>query len=220
VAGVQFSVDASPLGAEDTTAPYSAVWDTTTASNGTHALRAVARDTAGQTSSASVTVTVDNPPPPPPLAFLVGDQAIEPAVDSNAAGTAEAFLRRAAATGTVTQLNVYVDASSTASTVAVGFYSGGGHPTRLLTQGTIAAPVAGAWNSVTVPAAAVSANTKYWIALLGPRGAGTIRFRDRCCGGGSATETSAQTTLTSLPATWSTGRLFSDGPISAYGAGR
>src|SRR5206468_827181 len=44
VAGVQFFVDGAPLGAEDTTAPYAAAWDTTTASNGSHTLTAVARD--------------------------------------------------------------------------------------------------------------------------------------------------------------------------------
>ena len=34
VAGVQFLLDGTPLGAEDTTAPYAVTWDTTTATNG------------------------------------------------------------------------------------------------------------------------------------------------------------------------------------------
>jgi hypothetical protein len=61
VAGVQFLVDGAPLGAEDTTAPYSVTWNTTAASNSAHALTARARDTAGNvTTSVAVTVTVDN----------------------------------------------------------------------------------------------------------------------------------------------------------------
>ena len=58
-------------------------------------------------------------------------------------------------------------------------------------------------------------------ALLGPSGGGTIRFRDRCCGysGPSPSETSAETTLTSLPANWHTGTVYADdGPLSAYGS--
>jgi hypothetical protein len=61
VAGVQFFVDGSPLGAEDTAAPYSAAWNTTTVANGSHPLTARARDAAGNsTTSAVITVTVAN----------------------------------------------------------------------------------------------------------------------------------------------------------------
>jgi hypothetical protein len=61
VAGVQFLLDGVALGAEDTTAPYSVSWSTTTAANGSHALAARARDAAGnQTTSATVAVTVAN----------------------------------------------------------------------------------------------------------------------------------------------------------------
>ncbi len=61
VAGVQFQLDGANLGAEDTASPYSLNWNTSTASNGTHSLRAVARDTSGNIStSAAVTVTVNN----------------------------------------------------------------------------------------------------------------------------------------------------------------
>lgn len=61
VAGVQFLLDGVNSGAEDTAAPYSAPWDTTTASNGSHTLTAVARDAAGnRTTSNPVTITVSN----------------------------------------------------------------------------------------------------------------------------------------------------------------
>ncbi len=61
VAGVQFKLDGANLGAEDTSSPYSVSWDTTTTSNGTHTLTAVARDSAGNSATAtSVSVTVSN----------------------------------------------------------------------------------------------------------------------------------------------------------------
>src|SRR4029079_1717417 len=58
VAGVQFLLDGSPLGAEVTAVPYAINWDSTTASARTHTLAARARDAAGrQTLSASVIVS-------------------------------------------------------------------------------------------------------------------------------------------------------------------
>jgi hypothetical protein len=67
VAGVQFKLDGTPLGAEDTSAPYAVSWDTTTASAGAHVLTAVARDAAENSKTAAdVSVTVDNSAPPGP----------------------------------------------------------------------------------------------------------------------------------------------------------
>jgi hypothetical protein len=61
VVGVQFRVDGVNLGSEDTTAPYSVSWNTTSATNGTHTLTAVARDAAGnQRVATNVSVTVSN----------------------------------------------------------------------------------------------------------------------------------------------------------------
>ena len=61
VSGVQFLLDGSPLGAEVTSTPYTLVWDTTTTSDGSHSLAAVARDSAGlSTTSTAVPITVDN----------------------------------------------------------------------------------------------------------------------------------------------------------------
>jgi Bacterial Ig domain len=65
VAGVRMFVDGVALGAEDTSAPYSATWDTTSTTDGSHTLTATARDGAGHTAtSAPVTVTVSNAAPP------------------------------------------------------------------------------------------------------------------------------------------------------------
>ena len=61
VAGVQFFVDGVATGVEDTTPGYALTWDTRTASNGSHTLTALARDTSGNTTlSAAVTVNVSN----------------------------------------------------------------------------------------------------------------------------------------------------------------
>lgn len=61
VVGVQFKLDGVNLGAEDTSAPFSNVWNTTAVANGSHSLTAVVRDAAGNSkTSAAVSVTVDN----------------------------------------------------------------------------------------------------------------------------------------------------------------
>jgi len=61
VTSVQFQVDGANVGAADTAAPYSMQWDTTTVGNGSHSVRAIARDAAGNaTTSTAVGVTVSN----------------------------------------------------------------------------------------------------------------------------------------------------------------
>ena len=61
IAGVQFKLDGANLSAEVITAPYTLPWTTTTVSDGTHTLTAVARDAAGNlATSAAVTVSVAN----------------------------------------------------------------------------------------------------------------------------------------------------------------
>jgi hypothetical protein len=92
VVGVQFRIDGANLGAEDTVAPYSVSWNTTTASNGSHSVTAIARDAAGNTTtSAAVTVTVDNAPPtvtitaPVAGATVVGTTSITASASDNVA---------------------------------------------------------------------------------------------------------------------------------------
>lgn len=71
VAGVKFYLDPATtngqIGAEDITSPYSVAWDTSSIANGTHALTAIARDAAGNTTMATnITVTVNNAVTSPP----------------------------------------------------------------------------------------------------------------------------------------------------------
>jgi len=61
VVGVQLKLDGTNLGAELTAAPYAVAWNTAAVADGTHTLTAVARDTAGNlTTAAAVAVTVSN----------------------------------------------------------------------------------------------------------------------------------------------------------------
>lgn len=59
VSQVEFFVDGSTTTA-DTASPYEFDWDTTTATDGSHTLKAVASDAAGNTASNSIGVTVNN----------------------------------------------------------------------------------------------------------------------------------------------------------------
>ena len=60
VAAVRFFIDGVQLGADDTSAPYTIAWNTTTASDGGHTIVATAVDTAGNSASTAIPVTVSN----------------------------------------------------------------------------------------------------------------------------------------------------------------
>ncbi len=148
---------------------------------------------------------------------LIGVASVGATLDNNSSGSAEAFIQTATATGSVAVASVYLDKSNTAKKVYIGLYSNsGGHPKSLLGSGTVATPVAGSWNTVAIsPAVPVVANTSYHIAILGT--GGTVQFHD--VAGGAHSESSEQSSLTALPATWTTGSSWPSGPLSAYGAG-
>src|SRR5439155_1431191 len=90
VVGVQFKLDGVKLGTEDTTAPYSLSWDTRLVAPGAHSVSAVARDAAGQTATAAVSVTVlDTTPPtvaltaPAPAASVSGTVTVSATATDN-----------------------------------------------------------------------------------------------------------------------------------------
>jgi hypothetical protein len=61
VTGVQFQVDGTNLGSSATIGPvYILSWDTTKYANGLHTLTAIATDSAGNTGTASVSVSINN----------------------------------------------------------------------------------------------------------------------------------------------------------------
>jgi PKD repeat protein len=153
-----------------------------------------------------------------PPVTLVGTKMIGPVTDSNPQGKAEAFQTIAATTGMVTSLSVYVDSSSTATKLVAGLYKNkNGHPGTLLAKGTLTSPKAGSWNTVSLAAKPLTAGSKYWIAILSP--SGVLQFRDNMGEASRPSETSAQSTLKSLPTTWASGTFYSYRSLSAYGAG-
>ena len=155
-------------------------------------------------------------PPVSAAGVLLGSTTIQNGVDTNPAGLAESFLFTAATSGSSNRLNLFLDASSSATQVTVGVYSdAGGNPGKLLTTGVSTKPVAGAWNAITVSTVEIVAGTRYWISVLTPVGGGTIRFRDVASGGGG-TVTSKQSTLTALPSAWTVGANWGNSPVSAY----
>src|SRR5438876_146882 len=122
VRGMQFKLDGANLGADDKSAPYSVSWNTTTASNGSHTLTAVATDILGvQRTSQPVTVTVSNASPPTITSFT-------PA--SGPVGTSVTLSGTAGGTKTVTvsggpsTYNVAVSGMTTSGTVLASIPAG------------------------------------------------------------------------------------------------
>ena len=150
--------------------------------------------------------------------IVLGSSQLQNSLDTSNSGMAKAFPVRANSSGEVNYLSVFLDGSNTAGTVWVGVYTNYyGHPSTLLSQAVIPQPVRGQWNSVQIPAVQVKQSRRYWIALLGLNG--QVEFRDATSSNWCYSETSRQTTLTSLPTTWSTSSQFSTCIVSAFGFG-
>ncbi|NUR77087.1 MAG: hypothetical protein HOQ28_12485 [Thermoleophilia bacterium] len=218
VAGVTFMLDGSSIAAEDTTSPYSINWDTTTASNGTHTLTAIARDTSGNTTtSASVTVTVSNTVIVPAVSsVLFGATTVFTPTDTNLPGAIEAFDVGTVAAGSLARVHVWLDAPLP-STLLLGLYSNNaGAPGTLLSSTSVAAPATG-WNDVAFGPLTITLGTRYWLALLTPNGAANgPHFRDARTGGAGRFVSGLG--LTALPVTWpSGGSPNTDGPLAAWG---
>jgi hypothetical protein len=60
VVSVEFLLDGAPLGPPVLVAPYELPWVTATAANGPHTLTVIARDAAGNQTTASAAITVTN----------------------------------------------------------------------------------------------------------------------------------------------------------------
>jgi len=114
VGGVQFKIDGANLNAEDTSSPYSVTLDTATLVNGSHQLQAVARDAAGNASTASISITVNNGITPSPVSVSISPQQ----VSVQAGGTVQFSAT------VLNAQNTSVTWSATAGTVSsAGFYT-------------------------------------------------------------------------------------------------
>jgi hypothetical protein len=108
-----------------------------------------------------------------------------------------------------------VNSGSSASKLVAGLYSGNhGKPGALVTQGSLASPVVGAWNKLAL-SGKVSTSATYWIAVLAP--SGTLRYRDTASGATAYASSGGR--LTSLPSTRKGGSSYAAGPVSAYAVG-
>ncbi len=75
VTGIQFKIDGASIGVLGTASPYSITWDSTSVSNGSHVISAVANDAAGNYATSAVSVIVSNTLPSlTPLSVTTSDQ--------------------------------------------------------------------------------------------------------------------------------------------------
>jgi hypothetical protein len=115
-------------------------------------------------------------------------------------------------------VQVYLDASSTATELVAGIYKNyNGHPGALVAQGKLTSLKPGAWNSVSIPVASVTAAQPYWIAILGSKG--QIGFLELLGSGTGAMESSTSSTLTSLPSAWTGTAYKANSSMSVFGNG-
>jgi hypothetical protein len=152
-----------------------------------------------------------------PAGGFTGSNVIQPVIDTNPAGRAEAFSQTASQSGMVDRLSFYLDGTSTASEVVVGLYTdAGSRPDRRLARCTVTRPRAGAWSSCGIAVVSITGGRRYWAAILRPRSStGTIRFRD-VLSGGAPSYVSTSASLGSLPRTYKAGLGGSSSPASIY----
>ncbi|MBN1569432.1 MAG: PKD domain-containing protein [Acidobacteria bacterium] len=109
ISSVTVSIDGISLGT-DATSPYAFSWNTLSYANGSHSITAVARDTAGNTSGASINVNVDNATDtvPPTIAIT------SPMAGATVIGTTSVLVSSGDNVG-LTKVELYVDGNLTAT---------------------------------------------------------------------------------------------------------
>jgi hypothetical protein len=169
-------------------------------------------DTPTPSATPTPSVTPTPTPTPNPVVLLLGNSSVAPNTDGNVKRQAQAFQYRAEASGMSQTANLYVDSSSTATLGEIGIYADkNGRPLALLSKATFA-PVAGEWNAVTLSGVDIVKGARYWLAILGTDG--VLTFRDTV--NGTASPGSRASTLTTLPAIWTSGPTWYYGPASIF----
>ena len=139
VTQVEFFVDGASIGV-DTTSPYSASWDTTAYSDGSHTVSATATDTIGQTGTDSVGVTVQNTTVDNPPTVTITNPANGATVSGSVSVTANATDDNG-----VNQVEFFVDGSSIGVDTSAPYsaswdttaYGDGGHTVSAVATDTI-----------------------------------------------------------------------------------
>ncbi|WAK00552.1 LamG-like jellyroll fold domain-containing protein [Methylobacter sp. YRD-M1] len=161
-------------------------------------------------------ISVSNPPK-----FVMGDKNEEPWVEYVPQGIAQAYQTVSKKSGVVTQVKVYLDASTTATQLVAGIYKDNkGHPGALVAQGKLNTVKPNAWNSVSIAGASVAAGKPYWIAIMGPNG--EVGFLDQVGSGkGLMEKSSGRNVLKDLPNTWTGSRrgYKTNASMSLHGLG-
>ncbi len=175
VAGVRFEIDGVDAGPEDTAAPYLGSWDTTLLGNGPHIVTAIARDAAGNSSQAVVTVTVANQISMPGVSMFAS--AVPAELKLNDGHTHELGLRFVSGVpGTITALRYWKGPSETGPHVG-RVWSAAGH---VLATVTFSHETASGWQEQALPMpVAIAPNVEYVVSVsTGPDGhfVGTRRF--------------------------------------------
>ncbi len=146
-------------------------------------------------------------------AVLVGNNTVLTTADFENAGVAAAFSYVATTSGSATVLRLFVDTSTTSTSLRFGLYANGASgPGSLLASCSVTAVTKNAWNACTVPAVAVTAGTTYWLAVLSPSGNGNISWRQNSSTGSYR----VQPGLSALPASWSGASGYPGSNQSAY----
>jgi peptidoglycan/xylan/chitin deacetylase (PgdA/CDA1 family) len=124
VAGVSLLIDGATLGAQDTTSPYTFLWDSTLVTNGVHTISARVTDTSNNTANATlVSITIANSTTTPPTGNnLVLNSALE---TSGTAGNPANWNRGGWGTNDRTFTYPVAGTTSNAARVAITSYTSG-----------------------------------------------------------------------------------------------
>jgi chitodextrinase len=164
VVGVQFRLDGAMLGTEDTSAPYGFSWNTTSATNGTHTLTAVARDSAGNsTVSAPIQVVINN------SATSIWASTSTPVKSNSGSSSAiELGLKfRSDVSGKVTAIRFYKSSTNTGTHLGHLWSSSG----TQLANVTFSGESASGWQQANLSSpVSITANTTYVVSYYAPKG--------------------------------------------------
>jgi hypothetical protein len=167
VSGVQFKIDGAAVGNEDTAAPYSMNWTTSTVANGNHTVTATARDTTGHyTTSVVVNITVANAVQTCPCSIW-NSSATPGAADPDTSSQELGVKFTSEAAGFITGVKFYKYAANTGTHIGNLWNTAG----QLLGSATFTNETASGWQQATFATPiAINANTTYIASYFTPVG--------------------------------------------------